>query len=134
MKGAIAAMDGPTTDWKELLWLSGAAMTAALARGIAWTDPKTGKFSPAQTVQAFATAGTIALISSGIQAKWSLPVPITALLSAGLSLVGLPAITATFQAAWGAGGNFFISKWFPQNPSKGAQNAPPPAEQPRSTD
>lgn len=85
--------------WLETLGLTIAALIAALARGIVWTDPKTGRFSSQNLVTAVATAATIAMIAAAGQSYWNFPWPITAFMSAAGSLIGLPVIISSLQLA-----------------------------------
>jgi sugar phosphate permease len=85
--------------WQETLGLTIAALIAALARGIVWNDPKTGKFAPQNLVSAIATAATIAMIAAAAQAQWGFPWPITAFMAVVGSLIGLPFIIMALQVA-----------------------------------
>lgn len=97
-------MDAPNGQsyWLETLELAVVAMIVAMARGSAWTDPKTGAFSIGQLVQALGTAGTIAVLAAAGQSYWNFPWPITAGVSVFGALVGLPVILATASMIWDA--------------------------------
>lgn len=95
-------MDAPTGQpyWLETLELTVVAMMTALARGAAWTDPRTGAFSVGQLIQALATAGTIAVLAAAGQSYWNFPWPITAGISVFGALVGLPVLLAGATMVW----------------------------------
>lgn len=95
-------------DWLEYLELTVAAVIASLARGITWSDPRTGYFSLQQLIVSIATSMTIAIIAAAAQAKWGFPVPITAFLAVFGSLVGLPFIVTAAQQIGTAALSMFI--------------------------
>jgi hypothetical protein len=98
----------PDPQWSEYLELAVAAMVASLARGISWVDPKTGKFSWLQLLQAAATAATIAIGAAAAQRQWNFPVPITAFLAVAGSLVGIPFFVTAFRSVADVGVQMFI--------------------------
>lgn len=75
-------------------------MVASIALGWRWTDPKTGAFSAGQTVQAVATWLIFGEGTAAAQEHFHQPFWITGLFAAGLSLVGLPLITAAVQSGF----------------------------------
>lgn len=104
-------------DWWEYSELAIAAMVAALARGVNWTNPKTGAFSWQLMIQSVATAGTIAIGAAAAQQKWNFPVPITAFVAVVASLVGIPFFVAAFTAIADAAVKWFIAIRFPGVPN-----------------
>ncbi len=95
-------MNTPDPDpyWLETLELSIVAIIVSLARPVIWTDPKTGTFSLWQTVQAIATAVTIATLAAGSQEEWHFPWPITVVVAVFGSMVGIPVILAGALQIW----------------------------------
>lgn len=91
------APNGP--DWISYLEFSLIALVTALSRGLALTDPGTGRLAINNLIQAVATAMVIGVGAAAAQERWSQPFWLTGAVSAGLALVGLPIITTLLRTA-----------------------------------